>query len=119
MHRLRPFQLPSLVLCCATLASAQAPTPTVTSADSLGGGASSGAASVATVTIDGQAETFTAIPALPSAIDIAPNVQPNIDDPDAADAQEACPGYKAHRVLQNKNGFGADLSLSGKPCNAY
>ncbi|KAI9660751.1 MAG: hypothetical protein M1831_003443 [Alyxoria varia] len=119
MFDLHVVNLSTLVLSWATLGIAQTATPTATDADGLAGGASSGAVSVATVTFDGQAETLTAVPTLPSAIDEAPNVQPNIEDPDAVDAQEACPGYTAYSVVKNPNGFSANLSLAGKPCNAY
>jgi alpha-glucosidase len=43
----------------------------------------------------------------------------NIDDPEAIDAQKACPGYKASNVKESARGLTATLKLAGKACNAY
>jgi alpha-glucosidase len=32
---------------------------------------------------------------------------------------DACPGYNAKNVKENKNGFVADLTLAGKACDVY
>lgn len=44
---------------------------------------------------------------------------PNVDDPNAVDAQAVCPGYKASHVKHSSRGLTATLSLAGEPCNAY
>ncbi|KAK7544788.1 alpha-glucosidase [Phyllosticta citribraziliensis] len=44
----------------------------------------------------------------------------NIDDSEAVDAQDVCPGYKASHVRRNAYGFTATLSLAEKEgCNVY
>ena len=68
---------------------------------------------VATGTGDSPMFTF------PAEADIGPNLLPNIFDPQAVDAQSACPGYKAANVQKTEKGLTADLSLAGKPCNVY
>jgi alpha-glucosidase len=47
------------------------------------------------------------------------NILPNIHDPEAADPQTVCPGYKASNVHDTAAGFTADLGLAGRPCNVY
>lgn len=47
------------------------------------------------------------------------NLLPNIEDPEAVDAQDACPGYKASQVQEDEHGLSAVLTLAGKPCNVY
>jgi len=44
---------------------------------------------------------------------------PNVDDPNATDAQTVCHGYAATQVELNDCGFTAQLSLLGEPCNVY
>lgn len=46
-------------------------------------------------------------------------ILPNIYDPNAANAQSVCPGYKAGNVQHNQFGFTATLTLAGDPCNVY
>lgn len=43
----------------------------------------------------------------------------NIDDPEAANAQSVCPGYKASNVKESARGVTATLTLAGNPCNVY
>ena len=62
---------------------------------------------------------FPPTPILPSAINLAPSVTPNVLDNTAPNAQDECPGYKASNVLQNDAGLTADLSLAGAACNVY
>ncbi|KAK5144273.1 hypothetical protein LTR04_001631, partial [Oleoguttula sp. CCFEE 6159] len=57
-----------------------------------------------------------AIPTLSPSIDAAPSLVPAITAPNA---QDICPGYKASGVVQTSQGFTADLTLAGAPCNAY
>ncbi|KAI5924036.1 glycoside hydrolase family 31 protein [Camillea tinctor] len=44
---------------------------------------------------------------------------PNIADPQAVNAQEVCPGYKALNVQETIFGIIADLVLAGDACNVY
>lgn len=46
-------------------------------------------------------------------------IVPNLRDAEAADAQYACPGYKASNVAETPVGLTADLILAGDPCNIY
>ncbi|KAI1314130.1 glycoside hydrolase family 31 protein [Xylaria venustula] len=46
-------------------------------------------------------------------------VIPNIRDPQAADPQSVCLGYKASNVVETPLGLTADLLLAGEPCNVY
>ncbi|KAK4462202.1 family 31 putative glycoside hydrolase [Cladorrhinum samala] len=56
---------------------------------------------------------------VPASADIGMNVLPNINDPQAVDAQLACPGYKASNFTDTGCGFTADLHLAGPACNVY
>lgn len=56
---------------------------------------------------------------IPAAADEGANLIANIDDPEAINAQTACPGYKASNVKQSADGISATLTLAGKACNAY
>jgi alpha-glucosidase len=56
---------------------------------------------------------------VPAEANIAPAVIPNIEDPQAVDAQTVCPGYTASNVQQTASGFKASLSLAGNACNVY
>ncbi|KAJ5292072.1 hypothetical protein N7478_001323 [Penicillium angulare] len=56
---------------------------------------------------------------LPASADIGANLIANIDDPEAINAQSACPGYKAYNVQNTTNGVTATLQLAGQACNAY
>lgn len=56
---------------------------------------------------------------VPSAADVGATVIPNIQDPEAVDAQSVCPGYKASNVVRDDLGFSATLSLAGAVCNVY
>ena len=60
-------------------------------------------------------EVFT----VPEEADAGASVLPNIQDPEAVDAQAVCPGYKASNVQNSDLGFTATLSLAGDPCNVY
>jgi alpha-glucosidase len=63
--------------------------------------------------------SFRPIPTVPSGDSDGKNLLPNIYDPQAINAQNACPGYKASNVVKTSHGMTADLSLAGKACNAY
>lgn len=56
---------------------------------------------------------------VPAEANIAPAVLPNINDPQAVDAQKVCPGYTASNIQQTTSGFTASLSLAGDGCNVY
>ncbi|KAH7039727.1 extracellular alpha-glucosidase aglu [Microdochium trichocladiopsis] len=62
---------------------------------------------------------FPPTPILPSSINYAPSVTPNIEDPTAPDAQTVCPGYTASNVQTSDSGITVDLTLAGKACNVY
>jgi len=47
------------------------------------------------------------------------NVIPNIQDPEAVNAQEVCPGYTASNVVRTPYGLVANLRLAGPSCNVY
>lgn len=66
--------------------------------------------------------TATAAPTqftVPAAADVGAQLIANIDDPNAVNAQTACPGYTASDVHNTKYGFAATLKLAGKACNVY
>ncbi|EKG18238.1 Glycoside hydrolase family 31 [Macrophomina phaseolina MS6] len=75
------------------------------------------AASATTVTASATAyrPKFT----VPADADVGQNLIPNIEDPQAVDAQTVCPGYKASGVRRDAYGFAATLSLAGHACNVY
>lgn len=58
-------------------------------------------------------------PILPSSINYAPSITPNVLDTTAPDAQTVCPGYQALNVEETSSGLTADLSLLGQACNVY
>ena len=60
-------------------------------------------------------EVFT----VPADSDVGQPLLPNVEDPEAVDAQSVCPGYTASNVQDTTTGFTADLSLGGEACNVY
>jgi len=58
-------------------------------------------------------------PILPSSVNYAPSVTPNIKNPAAPNAQTVCPGYKASNVEASPYALFADLTLAGPACNVY
>lgn len=56
---------------------------------------------------------------VPASADVGMTMIANIDDPQAVNAQSACPGYKASSVQQTARGMSAKLHLAGEPCNVY
>ncbi|CAG8110598.1 unnamed protein product [Penicillium salamii] len=56
---------------------------------------------------------------VPADADAGAQLVANIDDPEAIDAQKACPGYKASNVKESARGLTATLTLAGEACNAY
>lgn len=63
--------------------------------------------------------SFRPIFTVPADAQNSKTVLPNINDPDAVNAQDACPGYKASNVIRTLNGLTADLSLAGSSCDVY
>ena len=70
-------------------------------------------------TISGTASTFRPIFTVPAAADVGAILIPNINDPQAVDAQTPCPGYTASGVVRSPYGLSATLSLAGSACNTY
>ncbi|RVX72685.1 hypothetical protein B0A52_04083 [Exophiala mesophila] len=56
---------------------------------------------------------------VPAEADEGATLLPNIQDPDAPDAQTQCPGYQAINVQISATGLTASLTLRGAPCNVY
>ena len=50
---------------------------------------------------------------------IGASLIPNIQDPQAKNAQDICPGYVASDVTRNPLGLTATLTLAGPACNVY
>ncbi|KAI4171373.1 MAG: hypothetical protein LQ343_004329 [Gyalolechia ehrenbergii] len=63
--------------------------------------------------------TFRPIFTVPTEADGGESLLPNINDPNATDAQVACPGYIAATVKRTDYGLTATLSLAGPACNVY
>lgn len=74
---------------------------------------------IGTVEISGTPTTFRPIFTIPASADEGADVLPNIDDPEAVNAQDVCPGYKASQVQEDDRGLTAVLTLAGAPCNVY
>jgi alpha-glucosidase len=70
-------------------------------------------------TLNGTPTSFRPVFTIPASADQGVDVIPNIEDPQAVDAQTVCPGYKASQLKQTDRGLTAVLSLAGKPCNVY
>lgn len=84
----------------------QTPIPTIT------GTPVTNASSTSTIATNTQ---FT----VPASADEGANLIPTIQDPQAINAQDACPGYKLSQLREDDHGLTAILKLAGKPCNAY
>ncbi|KAF2661862.1 glycoside hydrolase family 31 protein [Lophiostoma macrostomum CBS 122681] len=105
------------LLCSSTLANGQT---TSTSADSIATSPpSSTIASINTVTIGGTPTTFRNVFTMPASTDEGADLLPNVEDPEAVNAQDACPGYKASQVHEDEHGVTAILTLAGESCNVY
>lgn len=63
--------------------------------------------------------SYRAIFTVPASADASVPLIPNINDPEAVNAQDVCPGYKASNVARTPYGLTADLSLAGTACNVY
>ncbi|KAL8701098.1 MAG: hypothetical protein Q9224_000656, partial [Gallowayella concinna] len=71
------------------------------------------------VIIDGTSSSFRPIFTVPSDVDTGATLIPNINDPEAKDAQTLCPGYNATNVQRTALGLTAILTLAGSACNVY
>ena len=76
-------------------------------------------ASSATATVNGTATEFRPIFTVPAAADEGAVLIPNINDPQAVDAQTVCPGYTGSNVVRTPYGLNATLNLAGLACNVY
>ncbi len=73
----------------------------------------------ATSAISDATTSYRAIFTVPASADESIPLIPNINDPQALNAQEVCPGYKASKVARTPFGLTADLDLAGPACNVY
>ena len=78
----------------------------------------SNAQALNTVTVT-QTESFRPLFTIPTDVDNGAMLIPNINDPEAVDAQSVCPGYKGSDVVRTDSGLTARLTLAGKACNVY
>lgn len=69
--------------------------------------------------VNGTPTTFRPLFTVPSAADYGATLLPNIQDPQAVNAQDVCPGYTATNVERNALGLTATLTLAGPACNVY
>lgn len=76
-------------------------------------------ASVFTTEIAGTPTTFRSIFTIPASADEGAALLPNVKDPEAVNAQDVCPGYKASGVKESDVLLEAVLTLAGAPCNVY
>ncbi|PNS21638.1 hypothetical protein CAC42_997 [Sphaceloma murrayae] len=90
-----------------------------TSAQSSSSFAPTRTASVGTATISGQVTTFSPQFTPDASVNAGAPLVPNILDPNAVNAQDVCPGYKASNVRRTPYGFNASLILDGELCYAY
>lgn len=70
-------------------------------------------------TLNGTPTSFRSIFTIPASADAGVEVLPNIQDPEAVNAQDVCPGYKASDAQEDDRGLTATLTLAGDACNVY
>lgn len=70
-------------------------------------------------TLNGTPTSFRSVFTIPASADVGADLIPNIQDPQAVNAQDVCPGYTASQLQQNKRGLSAVLTLAGDACNVY
>jgi len=102
----------------SSTALAQA-TPAATSSNPADGlvsttGTVSAPATVGTALINGTQTTYSVQFTVPAVADEGQHILPNIQDPEAVDAQTVCPGYTASNVKRSASGFSATLRLAGE-----
>lgn len=113
-----------MTLWMGKLSYAQSPDKDTTSVQSPAAGATGAAplpshASSEAIEISGTTTTFRPIFTVPPEADVSAPVLPNINDPNATDAQTVCPGYNATNVKRTDYGLTATLNLAGPACNVY
>lgn len=101
------LQASALVTSLVALTAAQNQTATPTSATGW------------STTLAGTPTSFRPVFTIPASADVGADVLPNIQDPQAVNAQDACPGYKASELKETDGGISAVLTLAGAPCNVY
>ncbi|KAL9088678.1 MAG: hypothetical protein Q9159_002929 [Coniocarpon cinnabarinum] len=72
-----------------------------------------------TSTAAGTSTTFRPLFSPPASDDYSENVLPTVNNPQAVDAQDVCPGYTVTNVQQQQYGVTAQLNLAGPACSAY
>ncbi|KAI6853318.1 Alpha-glucosidase, partial [Hortaea werneckii] len=82
-------------------------------------GLTSTSTSSGTTVSSGTTSTYSEAFTIPASADVGANLLPNIQDPNAKQAQALCPGYKASGVERTPHGLNATLHLQGEPCNVY
>lgn len=70
-------------------------------------------------TLAGTATAFRPVFTIPASADRGAELISNIHDPQAVNAQDVCPGYKASQLEETDGGISAVLTLAGAPCNVY
>ena len=101
------LQASALVTSLVALTVAQNQTATPTSATGW------------STTLAGTPTSFRPVFTIPASADVGADVLPNIQDPQAVNAQDVCPGYKASELKETDGGISAVLTLAGAPCNVY
>jgi len=102
--------LQASTLLSSFLALANAQNATTSTSSSTGGWST---------TLNGTPTSFRPVFTIPPSADQGADIIPNIQDPQAVDAQDVCPGYKASGLQQSNSGLSATLSLAGPACNIY
>lgn len=101
------LQASALVTSLVALTAAQNQTTTPTSATGW------------STTLAGTPTSFRPVFTIPASADQGAELIPNIQDPQAVNAQDVCPGYKASQLQETDGGISAVLTLAGAPCNVY
>lgn len=99
------LQASALVTSLVALTAAQTATPTSSEGWST--------------TLAGTPTSFRSVFTIPASADQGADLVPNIQDPEAVNAQDVCPGYKASQLQETDGGISAILTLAGTPCNVY
>lgn len=76
-------------------------------------------ASITSVLAQTSTTSYRAVFTVPASAQNGLPVLPNINDPQAVNAQDVCPGYTASNVVRTPFGLTASLQLAGKACNVY
>lgn len=105
MARTSFLQASALVSTILSLTAAQ--TPTTSAKDGF------------STTLKGTPTFFRSVFTIPASADNGPDLISNIQDPQAVNAQDVCPGYKASGLKETDRGLKATLTLAGKACNVY